>query len=391
MALVVASLIWSGCGDKTKSEDDTAVDTVPDTIADTTADDDPVPDTIDDADATADPDVVEDGDVMDAPDVDDCVPDGTVGSPPSDATAACAMVGACVNPSDPSSAAGSCMTFGLLGDWQPLYGRARDIQVIEGLNNLWQAVHDNATAVAAATDCDDLFRVLNGGSASTDCTLLSADFPAWPTGCRSGDLVYCVNVDPTNTDGREVVVPCSAGTSCQTVMGLMSACFVNDCTTADDEAVCRGGNIDQCVMAGRHMIIDCDELARGAGGECAMIDDGSGTGSLTAGCIPTGDACDSSAFTDTCVSAVLTRCAEDHEYDTSCADIGTDWDCSDSTPDCIPDLSAWTCTVPRGGVCDCDDLVFCDATAGQDVRIVCADYGLRTCEVDGTGAAMCAP
>ncbi len=395
-ALAILSLVWAGCDNKNKTEGDATLDSPLDTLEVTDgADlDDSQPDTT--GDPTADvPDAETDAetdttlDAEDAHEVEDCVPDGSVGVDPSDGTAACAKVAACVAPSAPADSAASCMTFGLLGGWQPLYGRARDLQIVDGLNQLWQVVMDNAADVAAASDCDEVFRVLNSGTPSDTCTLLSASFPAWPTGCRGGDLVYCVNVDPTNTDGREVVVSCGTGTSCQTVMGVMSACFIADCTVRDEDAVCRDGNIDQCVSPGRHLVLDCDALARGAGGVCEMIDDGSGTGALTAGCVPTGAACDESTFTNSCSEDLLTRCAQGHEFVTDCTDIGAEWLCSGVSRECIPDVTTWTCTTPRGGLCDCDDLVFCDATVGADVRLDCSEYGMSCAE--DTDGAMCVP
>jgi hypothetical protein len=404
-ALAAAGTIcWAGCGSKSSGDEDTTVDVlvdapdggdaaddttldtasdVPlDTAADTTAD------TFDDPGADTSADVVEDatGDA-DAPDAADCVPDGVTGSEPTDATAACARIAACIDPDDPAGVAGQCLTFGALGGWQPLYGT---IQMMDGLNRLWQVIHGHADDVAGAADCDAAFQVLNGGTPSSSCTLTSASLPAWPTGCRGDDQVFCVNVDPSNTDGREVLVPCFGTTACQTIVGVLSGCFHDDCSTAEDEASCVDGDIDQCVMPGRHLVIDCDEMSQGAGGVCGMVDDGSG--GTTAGCRPLGTECDETSFTNTCSGTELTRCAEGHEYTTDCTDIDAeaDWECAAATGECVPDLASWACTTPRGGICDCDDLIFCDVTVGEDVRIHCPDYGLRTCEV-GADGAMCVP
>jgi hypothetical protein len=203
-------------------------------------------------------------------------------------------------------------------------------------------------------------------------------------------VIYCVNVDPTTDAGREIIVPCTSPSACQSVYGGFASCFMTDCTTADSDPLCRSGNIDQCIASGTHLVIDCSAISMGAGGHCAMVDDGTGTGTDVAACIPSGSACDETSYTDSCSGDDLLRCEMGHEYATDCTDIDTGWSCNSTAGECTPDVSSWTCTVTEGGVCDCDDLVFCDFTVGADVRLHCPDYGLSTCD-DSAGEASCVP
>ena len=392
---VAACALIAGCGSKSKSDAD--ADAAPDGVdaADMTEGvDEPVVDPVEDG--TVEPDVDEDpvedpvSDATDAPPdhPDDCVT-GDVGATPSDLTDACVRMAACVDPSNPRDNAGGCLLISLLGDWQPLYGDWREILIADGANMMWGEVIANASCIAAASDCDGAFACLHGGTTSPTCTLTSADLSAWPVGCSSGDLTVCVNVDPTTTGGREIIVPCPGTTSCASLGTAFAGCFTSDCTTADADPVCRSGNIDQCIASGMHLTIDCDALAMGAGGVCEMVDDGTGTGTTVASCVPTGSTCDSSSYTDSCSGDDLMRCELGHEYATDCTDVASGWTCSSTSAECVPDISSWTCSVTEGGECDCEDLLFCDITAGADVRLHCPDYGYGWC--DDSGTTTCIP
>ena len=380
-----AFVLVVGCGGK-GGGDDTGLDVTPDPDADTTEGvdvpvDAPEEDTagdvaVDDA-AGADP--VED------PAEDECVPSG-VGSAPTEVTAACARVASCIDPADPGPVARNCLVMSLVADWQPLYGTQRDILLAGSARSLWIQVFAHAACVAASIDCDEAFECMHGGTTSPACTLASPDMGAWPIDCSGADVVYCINVDPSDVSGREIVVPCAGGASCQ-VRGPIATCFYSDCTTPDSAPQCRAGSIDQCIAAGTHLVVDCDALSRGSGGACAMVDDGTGTPVAT--CIPTGPSCDPVTFVDRCEGTDLVRCELDHEYSADCADVDTGWRCNSTSGECVPDVTGWTCTVDESGLCDCDDLVFCDPTEGLDVRIDCTDYGM-TCQVVD-GEAGCVP
>jgi hypothetical protein len=318
---------------------------------------------------------------------DDCVT-SDVGSAPGDLTDACARMAICIDPGNPRDNAGSCLLISLLGDWQPAYGEWRQILTAEAATTLWGEVDANSSCIAAASDCDAAWQCLHGGTTSPTCTLPRPSIAAWPTGCDGGDVVYCINVDPTTTGGREITVACAGSTTCMSLGGVYAGCFTSDCTSVDADPVCRSDDIDQCVASGMHMVIDCGEMARGAGGVCAMVDDGAG--GTVASCVPTGSTCDASSYTDHCSGDDLVRCELDHEYASDCTAIGTGWTCNSTSAECVPDVSSWTCTVTEGGECDCDDLLFCDITVGADVRLHCPDYGLRTC-AEGGGEAACVP
>jgi hypothetical protein len=266
-----------------------------------------------------------------------------------------------------------------------LYGNGGALLIQELIYGLWTEVFANAACIAAAADCDGVFSCMHGGEASPGCTLPDASLPAFPSGCDGSDVTICVNVIPTDDSGREVLVPCRGGRICRGISGVFAGCFLPDCTTTDPDPVCRDGDIDQCILAGVHANFDCDVLSRGSGGTCEMVDDGSGTGTMEPACVPTGAACDETTYTPSCSGTSTMRCALGHEYPTDCSDIQPGWSCNPTNGECIPDVLSWECTVPDRGICDCDDILFCDPTVGHDVRIPCADLDLRTCEDSGAG------
>ena len=397
LIVLVACVVLVGCGSKKKDGDADAAPDGVDVMDMTEGVDDPVEDPVEDGepDGEEDPEVdpVEDPveEVEDAPPdhPTDCVT-GDAGTAPSDLTDACVRMAACIDEDNPRDNAGACLLVSLLGDWQPLYGDWRELLVADGVNMVWDEVIANATCIATATDCDGAFRCLNGDTASPTCTLSDASIAAWPTGCSGGNLTVCVNVDPATTGGREITVPCPGTTTCASVGTGFAGCFTTDCTTAETAPTCRGGNIDQCVAPSMHLVIDCSDLSNGAGGVCEMIDDGTGTGTTVASCRPTGPTCDPSSYTDSCSGDDLMRCELGHEYASDCTDIASGWSCSSTSAECVPDYSSWTCTVTEGGECDCEDLLFCDITAGTDVRLHCPEYGYGWCDDSGS-AATCVP
>jgi hypothetical protein len=101
------------------------------------------------------------------------------------------------------------------------------------------------------------------------------------------------------------------------------------------------------------------------------------------GCVPTGATCDTSSDAPYCDGDDLMECDPTFErwVGLDCSAIGTDWGCDDSTdpPECLPDVSGWTCVLDVEPECDCDDVVFCNPMDGTDLRLECPDYGFRTC------------
>lgn len=387
IVLTLIGALVAGCGGKSKKDSDADVSEEPDAV-DVPDMTEGVEDSLDVADdGTADPDAVEDpaadtvDDGVDA--TDDCEISG-VGAAPGDLADSCARIAECVDPANPRDNAGECLHVSILGDWQPVYGDWLGILLGEGTMRMWGEVESQASCIAAAADCDGAFQCLHAGTASPSCTLAISGVPAWPVGCSGDDLVVCVNVDPLTISGREVIVPCPAATTCSTLGIALAGCFSSDCTTPDTAPTCRMGNIDHCVSAGRHLVINCSEMAKGVGGTCEMVDDGTGT--LSASCVPTGAACDPVSDADYCDGDDLVRCALGHEYASDCTDIGSGWSCNSTLAECEPDTSGWTCTATESGTCDCEDIIFCDVTVGTDVRLHCPDYGLRTCDYAGIQA-----
>jgi len=382
-AICLGSLLAAGCGGKGKNRDADAEDAadVPDG-ADAIVDADP--DVAPDAVPDADPDVPVDGasDGGDEPDVeDDCVTSG-VGSPPEADLDACLRVASCIAPpgDGPRSAMEFCYYRHYLEGY-PIFGEAMELFGMGMYMTIFAEIDGNVDCIGTATDCDAVFACMSGGSASASCTTPGVDVPIFGRSCSGDVLTLCINTVAGTTDGRTFEHDCTDdGLECVTLGTLGAACMQTDCTTAGDPT-CDGRDIDWCIAPGAHVVISCDEWARGSGGRCDDMDPS--TTVVEPGCVPRSRGCDSTSDAPYCDGDDLVECDGDFDRWVSfdCTSIGAGWSCNDAAdpPDCEPDTSGWTCTLPPEPACDCDDVVICNMFTGADMRLECPDYGYSTC------------
>lgn len=390
MTCLVATLAM-GCGDKKKDTTGDASDVtdVPD-AGDATTDvgPDATPDGESDVPADEEADVPGDAPV-DAP-VDegsDCVT-GDAGSPPDEEMDACLKATSCITMPDmeESEFLDFCVYRGIF-ELYPLYVETFELFMMQLFQTFFVEVDASATCVAAAADCDEVFECLNGGATSPSCSTLDAAVPVLGLSC-SGDVIsMCVNNEAGTTNGRTFQHDCTdEGLDCVEIYGMGAGCMETDCTTAGDPT-CSGRHIDWCIMSGAHLVIDCREVARGAGGRCGDADPS--TTEVDVGCVPTGTSCDSSSDAAYCDGDDLMECNADFDrwVGIDCTEIGVDWFCDSSTDpgDCAPDISGWTCTLDPEPECDCDDVILCNPVTGADLRAHCPDYGFMTCGDTDTG------
>lgn len=352
-------------------EADVPVDTGPEVEPDTGPDVEP------DAEPDTEPDVT---DIIDD-DAPDCIPSG-VGSPPSADLDVCLRAANCV--ALPFPGGGGFMeycTSRSIYEGSPRYGEARVVMGMQMLEYFFEEVDANSSCIGAAGDCDAVLACLNGGSSSSTCTTPAPGRPVNGAGCTGDVLDVCIVVDAGTTNGRIFQHDCSSdGLSCVSFGVMGSACMQTDCTTSGDPA-CAGDDVDWCITAGAHVVIDCDEMSHGAGGTCGDVDPL--TSVVEAGCVPSGGACDPTSDAAYCTGDVLNVCNTVYAGWTTrdCTLIGTGWYCNDTVDpnECRPDVSAWSCTLTPEPGCDCDDIVLCNPFTGTDLRVHCPDYGYRTC------------
>jgi predicted small lipoprotein YifL len=376
MIVLLVALVLGACGGKGGESDEDATD-VPD-VEDVT---DGTTDTGPDVELDVEPDVEPDAADVVEDEGPECIP-GSVGSPPSEAMDACMKAGGCITL--PDSGEGGFMEFCVMRSFFeiiPIYAEPMELFGVGMFLDFFDDVDANTACIAAAADCDGVFRCLNGGADSPACSLPDPGMPVWGDSCTDDVLDLCMNVEQGTTNGRIIQHDCSAdGLSCVTLGAIGAGCMQTDCATAGDPT-CDGDDVDYCILSGAHMVFDCDEMSHGAGGTCGDVDPS--TGDVEVGCVPSGAACDPLSDTPYCTAQRLHECDPDFEQwiRIDCTDIGTDWGCEESSGvgDCVPDITGWTCTLSPEPECDCDDVILCDPFAGSDLRIHCPDYDLRTC------------
>jgi len=258
-----------------------------------------------------------------------------------------------------------------------------------GLRYFADAVAAHETCIAAAADCDGVFRCLNNNAASPTCTLetFQAGFRGFSTHCAdSTTLELCYGDYAGALTGRIIKVPCPASGPTCVDTGSMggSFCVKTDCSVHEDVATCSGDLVQQCYVSGAAMHIerDCSQVNPGAGSTCGDADPR--TSGLQAGCGPTGASCAGATDTTVCNGQLVDMC------NSTFSQWYTRGDCSAAGPNvycsadeqynipCTVDETNQPCQY-KDPVCDCDDFVVCDPKRDTDTRFHCPDYGYRTC------------